>query len=162
MGISLNGVSVICPHCKKKIWESGNMWMYGSPIRTCKECNKEYYNPRWREVALQGLDPRSENSRFYGLGALGLAGVSLLITLFIYFMEVYTNSYSYAMDAVDIMCVLGCIVCIFLFIRQKLGFEDRANKKYMEESKMRLRNPEYVEKLRSYGVIVPEDLINSL
>lgn len=164
MSLNIRFVKVVCPNCGKKIREGGNLWLYGSPIRTCKKCKKDYYCSIWREVAVEGFDPRTldMNAKNYAICTLALAGISLFCTVFIYYMETYQNSYSYAMDAIDIICAIGCIICFFLTIWYKLGFPDRANKKYMEESKKRLRDTNYVRRLRSHGMIVPDDLIDSL
>lgn len=40
-----------CPTWGKKIRESCNAWMYGSPIRTCPKCKSEFIDNWWREAA---------------------------------------------------------------------------------------------------------------
>ena len=54
-----------CPRCGKKNREKCNAWVYGSPIRNCKECNAEYFDRRWREIALEGVEPASKNAKLY-------------------------------------------------------------------------------------------------
>ena len=53
-----------CPECKTKNRETCNAWMYGSPIRQCKACRSEYLDRRFREVAIDGFDPRSNNPKW--------------------------------------------------------------------------------------------------
>ena len=71
----------VCPECKTKNRESCNTWMYGSPIRECKACRCEYLDKRWREVAIEGFDPRSNNAKLYVKGALFLLALALLRSL---------------------------------------------------------------------------------
>lgn len=51
--ISMGYVEWNCPKCGKKNREACNAWVYGSPIRNCKACNQEYFDDRWREIALE-------------------------------------------------------------------------------------------------------------
>ena len=67
-----------CPECKTKNRETCNAWMYGSPIRQCKACRSEYLDRRFREVAIDGFDPRSNNPKFYMKGALFLLVLALV------------------------------------------------------------------------------------
>ena len=67
-----------CPECKTKNRETCNAWMYGSPIRQCKACRCEYLDKRFREVAIDGFDPRSNNPKFYMKGALFLLVLALV------------------------------------------------------------------------------------
>ncbi|MCR5727201.1 MAG: hypothetical protein K6G24_07020 [Lachnospiraceae bacterium] len=47
---------------------------------------------------------------------------------------------------------------MIIFFRHILGFVNRKNAVYMAESVERLKDPEYVEILRSHGVKIPESL----
>ena len=51
---------------------------------------------------------------------------------------------------------LGTILCGFLYIRIKLGFESKKQAKFMEDSELRLADSQYVQKLIDYGYIIPE------
>ncbi len=57
--------------------------------------------------------------------------------------------------------ILGGIILIFYF-RHLFGFVKRKNAKYMEESIERLHDPEYVSKLKTHGIDVPEEFEQSL
>ena len=50
-----------CPKCGKKNREACNAWVYGSPIRNCKACNQEYFDNRWREIAIEGVEPATKS-----------------------------------------------------------------------------------------------------
>lgn len=50
-------------------------------------------------------------------------------------------------------------MCLFMVLRSLLGIEKRNNAKFMEESRRRLQNPEYVKKLQEYGYRIPEEFL---
>ena len=52
--------------------------------------------------------------------------------------------------------IIGTIGCLVIFLRIVLGYEDKQNQKYYEESLQRMNDKAYVEKLVSYGYNVPE------
>ncbi len=140
----------VCPECKTKNRESCNTWMYGSPIRECQACRAEYLDRRFREVAIDGFDPRASNTKFYTKGALILLAIALVCGVMIYFQ--YAKGY-YSMKIVvaGAFSALGAIACGINVLRIKLGFQNKDNDKFMAESKARLSDPQYVEKLRKYG-----------
>ena len=49
------------------------------------------------------------------------------------------------------LSALAGVACGINALRIKLGFANKDNNKYMAESKARLSDPTYVEKLRKYG-----------
>lgn len=139
-----------CPECKTKNRESCNAWMYGSPIRQCKACRSEYLDRRFREVAIDGFDPRSNNPQLYLKGALFLLVLALVAGALSFYQ--YTNGYySTKTIIITVAFAIGGIACLFMFARIKMGFQSKDNEKYMAESKARLADPAYVEKLRKYG-----------
>lgn len=140
----------VCPECKTKNRESCNTWMYGSPIRECKACRSEYLDKRWREVAIDGFDPRSNNMKVYVKGALILLAIALVCGLMIYF-QYARGVYSVKIIAAGALSVLAGIACGVNALRIKLGFQNKDNDKYMAESKARLSDSRYIEKLRKYG-----------
>ena len=140
----------VCPECKTKNRESCNTWMYWSPICECKACRSEYLDKRWREVAIDGFDPRGKNAKFYAKGALILLAIALVCGLMIYF-QYARGVYSVKIIAAGALSVLAGIACGVNALRIKLGFQNKDNDKYMAESKARLSDPQYVEKLRKYG-----------
>ena len=140
----------VCPECKTKNREACNTWMYGSPIRECKACRSEYLDRRFREVAIDGFDPRSNNVKFYAKGALFLLAIALVCGALTYF-QYAKGYYSVKVVAAGALSLLGAIACGILALRIKLGFQNKDNQKYMDESKARLADSSYVEKLRKYG-----------
>ena len=146
----MNYAEWVCPECKTKNREACNTWMYGSPIRECKACRCEYLDRRFREVAIDGFDPRSNNAKFYVKGALFLLAIALVCGALTYFQY---NGGHYSMKVViaGVASALGAIACVVMSIRIKLGFQNKDNDKYMAESKARLSDPQYAKKLRKYG-----------
>ena len=108
-----------------------------------------------------GFDPRSNNAKLYVKGALFLLAIALVCGALTYF-QYARGYYSIKVVATGSLCLLGAIVCGFLALRIKLGFQNRDNDKYMEESKARLRDPQYVKKLEGYGYRVDRDSASRL
>jgi len=148
--MQMNYAEWVCPECKTKNREACNTWMYGSPIRQCKACRSEYLDRRFREVAIDGFDPRSNNAKFYVKGTLFLLAIALVCGVVIYF-QYARGYYSMKVVAAGALSALGAVACLIMSIRIKLGFQNKDNEKYMEESKARLNDSQYVEKLRKYG-----------
>ena len=148
--MQINYIEWICPECKTKNREACNMWMYGSPIRECKACRSEYLDRRWREVAIDDFDPRSRNAKFYAKGAAFLLSLAIVCGVLLQTSLVHGNN-STKLTLACILCSLFGIVSGVIALRIKLGFADKDNSKHMAESKARLGDPQYVEKLRKYG-----------
>ena len=156
-------LDTICPHCRKKVilsYRIVNPYLYGSKIRKCPKCGGEIFDNRWREVAIQGFDPVQDTevkySSWFGFG---------LVSTGILFLSRDFSGSSIVNPAMIkagawFMLALGGLILIFFF-RHILGFVKRKNAVYMAESVERLKNPEYVEILRSHGVKIPdsEDLV---
>ena len=147
----------VCPECKNKNRESCNTWMYGSPIRECKACRSEYLDKRWREVAIDGFDPRSNNAKVYVNGTLFLLAMAAICGILIYF-QYAKGYYSTKIIVVGALSALASIACGINALRIKLGFAAKDNDKYMAESQARLRDPQYVKKLEGYGYRIDESL----
>ena len=148
--MQINFAEWVCPQCKTKNREACNTWMYDSPIRECKACRSEYLDRRFREVAIDGFDPRSNNAQFYVRGALVLLAIALVCGIMIYF-QYSRGFYSVKIIAVGAGSALIGFACGINALRIKLGFQNKDNDKYMAESKARLQDPQYVEKLKKYG-----------
>ncbi len=153
-------LDTICPHCKKKVilsYRIINPYLYGSKIRKCPKCGGDIFDNRWREVAIQGFDPVQDTevkySSWFGFGLVS-AGLFLLTREF---NKVPMGSPAMIKAGAWFMLALGGLILI-IFLRHILGFVKRKNAVYMTESVERLKDPEYVEILRSHGVKIPESL----
>ncbi|MCM1106033.1 MAG: hypothetical protein NC355_03725 [Blautia sp.] len=145
-----------CPKCGKKIRENCNAWVYGSPIRNCPGCKCEFLDKRWREVAIDGFDPRANNKKLYIFGFFGFLLFSIVCAGILYYMSSLYGHYPTRLLGCVIVGAVGTIGCAVVLLRQLTGYEDRINQKYMEESQKRLQNKDYVERLVSYGYSVPD------
>ncbi|MDD6492259.1 MAG: hypothetical protein PUG54_08580 [Firmicutes bacterium] len=155
--MEMNFIEGTCPKCGAKTREQCNTWVYGSPIRTCGSCKTEYLDKRWREVAIDGFDPRSNNSSFYLKGFFGFLLFTLLCGAWLFWEIRHGRAYPSKLLGCVLVGTLATLLCGFLYLRIKLGFEARNNAKFLEESKQRLQNPNYVRKLIAYGYDISEE-----
>ena len=155
--MNINYMECTCPNCGAKSKESCNTWGYGSPIRICKSCNHEYLDNRWREVAIEGFDPRSTNAGFY-LKAMLILFVFSAVCLVLTLVMLKTKGYCpLKLYACDFFGPAAAVICGILCLRIKLGFEDKNNAVFMEESKKRLESELYIKKLEEYGYTIPDE-----
>lgn len=54
---------------------------------------------------------------------------------------------------------VGIIGCFVVFLRIVTGYEDKKNARYLDESKRRLQDKNYVDKLISFGYTVPDEFM---
>lgn len=148
--MQINYAEWVCPKCGTKNREACNTWMYGSPIRHCKACHSEHLDNRFREVAIDGFDPKSSNYQLFAKGALFFFGLALICGILL-FLLCSQGFYCTKIIAMGTLSALAGIACSVLSLRIKLGFTTRDNDKYMAESLARLQDPKYVEKLKIYG-----------
>ena len=148
-----------CPKCGEKTREQSNTWAYGSPIRFCPRCKQEYLDKRWREVAIDGFDPRGTSPAYYLKCFVGCL-VGLILSYGWYYYTTHYRGYYNTMNiAIIVVAAIGTIGCLGLAIYIGLGFGKKADAKYMEESKRRLRDADYVRKLQSYGYVIPAEYL---
>ncbi len=148
-----------CPKCGEKTREQSNTWAYGSPIRLCPRCKQEYLDKRWREVAIDGFDPRGTSPAYYLKCFVGCL-VGLILSYGWYYYTTHYRGYYNTMNiAIIIVAAIGTIGCLGLAIYIGLGFGKKADAKYMEESKRRLRVADYVRKRQSYGYVIPAEYL---
>ena len=151
-------VESYCPNCNHlNEFPCNNVWRYGSPIVKCHKCQSEYLDDQFREVPIEGIAPKSSKaSLYFCLGLVFLAG-SLIGTAMIYFHTITPGTYYYDKTIIGtIIEGIASLPCFFMSLRIKLGFQNRSNKNYIQESEERLTNPSYVQKLESYGYKIPE------
>ena len=114
---------------------------------------------RWREVAIDGFDPRGTSPAYYLKCFVGCL-VGLILSYGWYYYTTHYRGYYNTMNiAIIIVAAIGTIGCLGLAIYIGLGFGKKADAKYMEESKRRLRDADYVRKLQSYGYVIPAEYL---
>lgn len=151
-------VESYCPNCNHlNEFPSNNVWRYGSPIVKCQKCQSEYLDDQFREVAIEGIAPKSSKASLYFFLGLVFLALPLIEAAVIYFFTLTPGTYRY--EKAIIRSIIGGIAslpCFFMFFRIKFGFQNKSNKKYMQESEERLKDPIYVQKLESYGYKIPD------
>ena len=145
-----------CPKCSKNNRESCNAWVYGSPIRNCKYCNSEYYDNRWRELALEGVEPATKNPKLYLIATLGFLVFTIACAIWLVTSINSTGGFPIKLVGCVFVGAIGTIGCFVIFLRIVLGYEDKQNQKYYAESLERVKDKAYIEKLISYGYNVPQ------
>lgn len=154
--MKINYMEWDCPSCGKKNKDACNTWGYDTPIRHCSFCKAEHLDKRWREVAIDGYDPRSMNSSFYLKGTILFAVFAVVMALFMWHSIRTRGSYNIRNAGCVVLGIIGSVMCLILYLRIKLGFEAKRQEQYMAESIARLQDPAYVQKLIDYGYQVPE------
>lgn len=146
-----------CPHCEKVIsGYSPAARDYGTPIRTCRNCNQQYLDSRFIELAVEEPAPRdlsvSTGLKVILLGAIGLIA-SLGLTLFSLSSR---GVYSPKMIVVSAFSVFLIIYGIVDAIRVKTGAKMKSLDRKRYESEQRLMDKAYAYQLRELGYDVPE------
>lgn len=148
-----------CPKCGKMIRERCNAWVYGSPIRQCPYCKYEFLDRRWKEVAIDGIDKKSSNPKFYLLATVGFIIFTIICVVSLVNMIKLQGHYPIKLIGCIIAGITGMVMSILLYLRNVTGYEDKKNEIYMDESKKRLQDRHYVEKLVAFGYDVPEEYL---
>lgn len=148
----------LCPNCGAKVTERSGLWnsyLYGSKIRKCKKCDTDIFDNRWKEVAWEGFNPtHMRQNKFCGLWALIAIIVAVLGGVWKYYEEMYLYTSSILSDSIIAVAIMVTLYCIVKIFRIKTGIEERANQKFMEESKARMQDETYLKKLRDHGLRV--------
>lgn len=148
-----------CPECGARVHEKCNAWVYGSPIRTCPKCKKEFLDKRWREVAIDGFTPGSKNAKFYLGGTVSFLLFTIACILWLRSMISTRGHYPVKLIGCIVVGIIGTIGCFVVFLRIVTGYEDKKNARYLDESKRRLQDKNYVDKLISFGYTVPDEFM---
>lgn len=154
--MSLSYMEITCPSCGAKSKESCNTWAYGSPIKICTSCNTEFIDRRFTEPAVEGLNRKSTDSSMYLKGLLFMLIFTAVSAVLLFVMSKTNGYFPTKMIACTVGGILGSVLCGVMFFRIKLGFADKENNAYLEESEKRLQNRDYAEKLCGYGYNVPD------
>lgn len=139
----------MCMGCGQVIYHRAqiNDLHYGTPFQPCPRCGEEYFDARYREPALV---KRVHLARPPKTVAGGLAlGVAFLLGTF------YLDRYQVELAVLGALFLGGSG---YLALEHFRGLEARRAGfgQELEQSRARLADPSYVEKLRAAGVAVPK------
>lgn len=149
-----------CPHCGADIEGTyKNVYIYGSPIRTCKKCKKQYWNKRYHEIAIDGIRPEDLSTKGNGKMILGTLIASIVL--------IALNVVSYSMRGRVFKALLvGAVLAVIFFfgmiietIKVKSGKKAKELEKKRQESCQRLQNREYADALVQLGYQVPVEYL---
>lgn len=150
-----------CPYCGLEIPNYPTEyvekdWKYGSPIRGCEKCGKEYVDRRYHEIAVEGVAPDAFSVKQSAMCML-VAVITFAISVAIVFVQIETSgTYSARMSALAAVGAIVAILMLFNIISIKTGIKERRFEKLRSESEERLRNKGYAQKLASVGYDIPE------
>lgn len=148
-----------CPSCGKKLFSyEPRFRKYGKITANCKSCGALYADPRCYELALGGI-PGDEYllGPYISVIAIGALivwrGVYIMGQKQLGVMEEMQWFLPSAFLVIGGLMVIGGIIGAILL---KAGIKAKRLEKKLEESKLRLRDPVYVNELRSLGFPVDE------
>ena len=148
-----------CPNCNKSIGTIEDAYLYGSPLRTCPKCQKIYHDPRYHEIALEGIRqndiaPDSEfiaKKRKSGiLGILGGVGVMVAFIALIFVGWIF-----YFFPVISVILVSNGIKTLSETTESAIEKQRLALEGERQLSLARMQNPIYKDQLRSLGYNVP-------
>lgn len=145
-----------CPHCGAKLANNRtDLYLYGSPVRTCEKCKGQYWNKCYHEAEIDGycdadvsVDAGKKNVR----NAVILLLAALALNVLFYVLERHSWIY---------LLFVGLGVVYFLialkdFIKVKKGTRQQELEKERLASAARLSDPVYAQTLKELGYNVPE------
>ncbi len=149
-----------CPYCGKGLFNyDERAWEYGSPIRECSSCGEKYIDPRYHEIAVDGIAPDAMSVK-KSLMCMAVGLVCALLSAAVMFATISLNgTYSVKMAAI---CVVGIIVAVFMLfdvIRIKSGAKERSFDTLRRQSEERLADKSYAAELAAAGYNVPEQYL---
>lgn len=146
-----------CPYCGKKFHDyNASSTDFGSPIRKCRYCQKEYLDRRYHEIAVEGWNESSLNiSRSLKVIAIGL--VIFLVAGGLTAYTIYFKNYYMTKGVLSAFCgALIVIVGIVDAVRIKTGAKQKSLELKRAESEKRLSNPVYAHQLSELCYKIPE------
>lgn len=145
-----------CPSCGKALFTyDDNIRKYGCMIKKCKKCGSEYIDPRFHEIAAEGV-PQSEFKISHDIVLAVIGGLIIWRGIYLFGMKAL-NVPDELQWVEPIMflclgaaCIIGAAADIILV---KSGKKEEIFRRRYEESRERLNNIDYAEKLRNEGYI---------
>lgn len=118
---------------------------YGSPIKVCKYCKKEFIDQDYKEIELEGV-PNKEDYERFTKGTILYTVLSFAMAFFAFLFEF------------KFLPILFVVLGIIIIGSDILTYSKRL--KHLEKetlaSKERLSDPEYAKRLVEHGYRVPE------
>lgn len=149
-----------CPSCGKKLFSyEQRTRKYGCIIKECKKCGAEYADPRYVELAIEGIpEDELKIGPYLFMMIIGI----LLIWRAVHMFGVHQLGVMQQMQCLmpsvflifGIAAIIGSVISIILI---KTGKRAQKLEVLFMESKERMRDMRYVSKLRNFGYDVPQE-----
>lgn len=156
----MSKVKIVCKKCGKKLlsYDEPGFHRYGSPIKQCPKCYTRYADPRFHEVAIEGVPARLFSIKSYIV--LVIFG-GLLLWRGIYLFGMYDikapAETQWFMPSV-IASIGGLVILggIFEIIYIVSGKKKAKYERLFQESEKRLSDKSYAFTLQDLGYRVPD------
>lgn len=143
-----------CPSCGKKLFSyESRIRKYGCLIKECKKCGSEYIDPRFCELALDGV-PDDEFKMFPYVFMMIFGAFVTWRGLHLFSVRQLGTPDEIQWILPSLFTILG-IVCIIAavigMILLKTGLHKKKIDRLMAESSARIKDRDYLNRLRKLG-----------
>lgn len=149
--------TVKCTNCGStlSINAPGSAYFYGSPIRSCPKCGRQYLDKNYHEIEIDGIQKTDiSNKGAAGLLIGSLAAAVIFGVLFIFFLS--RGRLHFGTLIATVISLLIFIFGLVDAIKIKSGSKQKELEKEHQQSILRLQNKEYAHTLKKLGYQVPE------
>lgn len=149
--------TIRCPYCHHIVERGTNRSkQYGSPIRTCISCGREYKDDFYVELALSSYNPPGDQASVKESLVLAL-WFSLFIVLPITMFLSWAFGFQFVptIFIVQLIAFIATSIFNFCVLCKPENIQAEYQKNY-QESQARLNSLEYALKLNAFGYDVPE------
>lgn len=148
-----------CPHCGHPLGPSENAYFYGSPFRVCNKCKQTYVDNRYHEIALEGIRPQDitptegekKNRQKDGMKKLWI-GIGLCAA---FVLILFTGWIVFPLPIIGVGMIVSGVKVMKGAGAKGIEKTKRALALEEQQSRQRMQDPAYVEKLRSIGYQIP-------
>lgn len=144
-----------CPHCGYDLGPAINVYLYGSPFQVCKKCKKTYVDPRYHEIAVEGIrrediEPTEDDKKEHRKSGWTTIGIGL--AMFVGFaLCLCIGLIAFPLPIIGVICLIGGIGTLKGDNEKALEKSRKELEMKKQESFLRMQDPQYVEQLRSIG-----------
>lgn len=149
-----------CPSCGKKLFSyEPRIRKYGSLIKECRKCGSEYIDPRYYELALNGI-PDDEYKVFPYVFMIIFGGLVIWRGLRLFGMRQLGVPNELQLLLPSVLLIMGVVFVIWAIagiIMLKTGLHKKKIERLLSESQERLKDSNYVSRLRSLGLKLDDE-----
>lgn len=149
-----------CPSCGNKLFSyEPRIRKYGSLIKECKKCGSEYIDPRYYELALNGI-PDDEYKIFPYVFMIVFGGLVIWRALRLFGMRQLGVPDVLQMLLPSVLLIMGLVFVIWAIggiIMLKTGLHKKKIERLLAESQERLKDSGYISSLRSLGLKIDDE-----